>query len=202
MRYLTLILCLLCINILQGQVENDDKKMNDLPYYEIPEAPETYNACTVTARMLDGLGFRYYWATEGLRTQDLDYRPGPEARTSLETLGHIHGLVEMVLNSVNQVPNVRPAPDHNYSWDEMRASTLTMLKEASDKLRSSDPDALEDYKIIFKRGENETEFPFWNQLNGPIGDALWHTGQVVSFRRASGNPFNSKASVFSGKVRS
>lgn len=38
-------------------------------------------------------------------------------------------------------------------------------------------------------------------LNGPIADALWHVGQVVSFRRSSGNPFNSKVSVFSGKVR-
>jgi hypothetical protein len=47
----------------------------------------------------------------------------------------------------------------------------------------------------------ENEFPFWNQLNGPIADALWHCGQVISFRRSSGNPYNSKASVFSGKVR-
>ena len=36
---------------------------------------------------------------------------------------------------------------------------------------------------------------------GPIADALWHVGQVVTFRRSSGNPFNSKASVFTGKVR-
>ena len=41
----------------------------------------------------------------------------------------------------------------------------------------------------------------WNQINGPIADALWHCGQVVSFRRASGNPYNSKASLFTGKLR-
>lgn len=50
-------------------------------------------------------------------------------------------------------------------------------------------------------GGKRSEFPFWNMLNGPIADALWHVGQVVSFRRSSGNPFNSKVSVFSGKVR-
>ena len=43
-------------------------------------------------------------------------------------------------------------------------------------------------------------FPFWNHLNGPIADALWHSGQIVSNRRASGNPLNSKVNVFIGKT--
>ena len=48
---------------------------------------------------------------------------------------------------------------------------------------------------------DETGIPFWNIINGPISDALWHCGQVVMLRRASGNPFNSKVNVFSGKLR-
>ena len=47
---------------------------------------------------------------------------------------------------------------------------------------------------------NRSEFPLWNLINGPIQDAVWHSGQVVAFRRASGNPINSKISVFNGKV--
>ena len=43
--------------------------------------------------------------------------------------------------------------------------------------------------------------PFWNQLNGPIEDAVWHSGQIVVFRRASGNPISKKISVSTGKVR-
>jgi hypothetical protein len=43
-------------------------------------------------------------------------------------------------------------------------------------------------------------FPFWNAINGPLSDAIWHTGQIASNRRASGNPFNSKAQVFLGKL--
>ena len=78
--------------------------------------------------------------------------------------------------------------------------TLEYLKTASDLLRQPDS-RLEDFDIVFQNGESVAEFPFWNMLNGPIADALWHVGQVVSFRRSSGNPFNSKASVFSGKVR-
>jgi hypothetical protein len=55
--------------------------------------------------------------------------------------------------------------------------------------------------MVFVRGENTTEYPFWNQINGPISDALWHVGQVITHRRTSGNPFNSKVSVLQGRVR-
>jgi len=49
-----------------------------LPYYEIPSYPETYTAATVAARLIDGVGFRYYWATEGLRPEDLSHRPSKD----------------------------------------------------------------------------------------------------------------------------
>ena len=65
------------------------------------------------------------------------------------------------------------------------------FKMASDILRHTDDISQFD----------STSFPFWNIINGPISDALWHCGQVVLLRRSSGNPFNSKVSVFSGKLR-
>ena len=37
----------------------------ELPYYEIPKETNKYTAGSVASRMVDGLGFRYYWATEG-----------------------------------------------------------------------------------------------------------------------------------------
>ena len=172
----------------------------ELPYREIPDYPDTYTAETVAARMVDGLGFRYYWATEGLRTEDLAFKPNEDARTALQTLEHIHGLAEMVLYAVKQEPIVRGGKRPEMDFVALRKSTLEGLKTASDLLRSGKVQ-LEDCKIIFQRSERRSEFPFWNTLNGPLADALWHTGQVVSFRRSSGNPFNSKASVFSGKVR-
>ena len=60
---------------------------------------------------------------------------------------------------------------------------------------------LTEFQIIFKKEKGTTELPFWNMINGPIADALWHCGQIVSFRRSSGNPYNSNASVLTGKVR-
>jgi hypothetical protein len=175
--------------------------MSALPYHEIPPYPETYNACTVAARMVDGLGFRYYWATEGLRSEDLAYKPSPEGRTADETLDHIYGLTEVVLNSVKQQPNIRPADRPEMSFSEKRRKTLEMLAEASRILKESEPKEMENFNLIFKTAERESSFPFWHQLNGPLADTLWHTGQIVLMRRASGNPFNGKASLFNGKLR-
>ncbi len=175
--------------------------MDTLPYYEIPNYPEKYTAESVVARMIDGVGFRFYWATEGLRPEDLKFRPTPEARTSEETIDHILGLSTVIINSLKNEVNTRSGEETSaLSFEIKRRKTLENLKMASDILKSG-KGKLEDYKIVFKNGDITTEYPFWNQINGPIEDAVWHVGQVVSFRRSSGNPFNSKASVLTGKVR-
>ena len=71
---------------------------------------------------------------------------------------------------------------------------------ASDLLKEKDV-SLKDKKVIFQRGEQQSEFDYWHAINGPIADALWHAGQIVAFRRASGNPINPMVSVFMGKTR-
>lgn len=187
-----------------AETPNDEIMMPtdmSLPYRQIPEYPEAYNASTVAARMVDGLGFRYYWATEGLRQEDLDYRTTPESRTSAETIDHIFGLVNVVHNAVMEKPNIRGGEREELTYAEKRARTLQLIAATSEKLKSSDAADMERFDIIFQRGDQSTEYPFWNNLNGPLADAIWHVGQVVAFRRASGNPFNSKVSVLRGKVR-
>ncbi len=171
---------------------------SDLPYAEIPDYPAAYSAETVTARLIDGLGFRYYWATEGLRQEDLDFKPSDEARTSLETLEHIYGLSRTIVIPLRQEPILREDEDH--SFEMLRSKTLHNLKEASELLRSGEI-KLKDCPLIFQGSDRTSEYPFWNNLNGPIADALWHCGQIVSLRRSSGNPFNSQVSLFQGKLR-
>ena len=187
---LLLMLPLICFSTLNAQ--------DNLPYYEIPEYPSEYNECTVVARMIDGLGFRFYWATEGLRAEDLAFKPSEKGRTTEETIDHIVGLTNFVYNSALKRAN-QSLDLEGKTFEEKRAITLSMLKEISDIFRSCDD--LSKFKIVFKRGDQTNELPFWNQINGPIADALWHVGQVVTHRRTSGNPFNSKVSVFTGTVR-
>ena len=200
-KILLFALSLLLQTPISSQTEPAAVMPNELPYREIPDYPESFTPETVVARTIDGVGFRFYWATEGLRPEDLTFRPTPEARSSEETIDHILGLSNLILNGVKNQPNIRSGEETSpLSFEVKRRMVLGNLETASNLLKQS-ADKLEEMKIIFKNGDNESEFPFWNMLNGPIGDALWHTGQVVTFRRSSGNPFNGKASVFMGKVR-
>lgn len=171
-------------------------------YYQIPEYPDNYNEGTVAARVVDGLGFRYYWATAGLRAEDLAYKPSEEARSSDETLDHIYGLTRILANATKMLPNdFTQYEEEEFSFEEKRTQTLQFIREASEILRKSTAEDLESYKMIFISERGTSEYPFWNLLNGPISDAVWHVGQVVSFRRASGNPFNSNVSVLRGRLR-
>ena len=200
MKQVLVLICLLFIAF-TSMSQGASKQSPELPYYQIPDYPEEYTVTTVVARMVDGLGFRYYWATEGLRPEDLAFKPNEEARTTEETMDHILGLTKIILNSVKKEPNIRSENNEVLTYEEKRKTTLVNIKITSDILKASRPEEIEEFNIVFKNGERTTEYPFWNQLNGPIEDAVWHVGQVVSFRRSSGNPFNSKASVLNGKLR-
>ena len=186
--------------ILTQLIYSQEAVEEPLPYREIPAYPSTYNAGTVVSRMIDGLGFRYYWATHGLTEKDLAYKPSETNRTIGETIDHIYNLTRVIYNSAKQQPNDRTrSQETNLSFEAKRAMTLKNLKQASEIfLEVSD---LSDHKVIFISDSGAREFPFWNQINGPIEDAVWHCGQVVALRRASGNPFDSNVSVFQGKRR-
>ncbi len=170
-------------------------------YYQIPDAPTEYTTTNVVARMVDGLGFRYYWASEGLGEEDLAYKPSEKARTIDETLDHILSLSAVIINSVTSTPNIRPVDIVELTYEEKRAKTLDNIKRSSEILKKSSAKDLERFNLVFQSPKNTSEYPFWNQINGPISDAIWHSGQVVSLRRSAGNPFDSKISLLSGKRR-
>ncbi len=187
MKHIHTIILLLAFNITMAQ----DK--DQLPYYEIPEYAEEFTAGTVAARMVDALGFRYYWATHGLNQNDLNYKANDEGRSTQETIDHIYDLSKIIVNSTLKKANNRS--DHStMRFDEKRKQTLLNLKQAADILRNSDD--ISQYKIIF----GELEVPFWNQVNGPIADAIWHCGQIAIYRRTTDNPMNPKVNHFTGTV--
>ena len=193
--------CAFWIMAIQAQDENlfNMSEKQTLPYHQIPDYPNTFTPGTVAARVVDGLGYRYYWATEGLTDKDLEYLPGNEGRSAGETLDHLLNLSKMIVNAAQSAPNVRPTPKIELTWEQKREKTLKNFKKASDLFKESENVA--EHVIIFQRGEKTSEFPFWNLLNGPIADAIYHVGQIVSYRRSSGNPVNPLMNVFIGKTR-
>jgi hypothetical protein len=171
-----------------AQDQETSKTSNDskLPYHQIPDYPDSYTPGNVAARVVDGLGFRYYWATESLREEDLGYKPSEDSRTTRETIDHIYGLSKFILSAPKDKAN------EELTFEQIRKKTLENFQQASKQLKESKED---DLDVLVEN------FPYWNMLNGPISDAIYHTGQVVAYRRASGNPIHSGVSVFSGKTK-
>ena len=171
----------------------------ELPYHQIPDSPETYSPGNVVARMIDGLGYRFYWATEGLTQNDLEYKPSADGRTAMETLQHICGMSFTILNAPSATPNERQDLS-DFSFEELRKKTLENFKAASKAVAEKESEDFESFKIIFQRGNQQTVLPYWNMINGMISDCIYHTGQIVLMRRSSGNPQNPNVNVLLGKT--
>ena len=170
----------------------------ELPFSSIPKAPVNYSASNSISRMIQGLGFRYHWATEGLKAKDLKYRPTEESRSTMGTIQHIYSLSKTILNAAKNKASKRSKDQPPEHFDELRIITLNNLSEASELFLNYNENELNELNIIFERGGKQSKFPIWNLINGPIADALYHTGQVVTFRRSSGNPISKGVNVFLG----
>ena len=185
---LKLIIATLCLAF-QLNAQEDMK----LPFYELPANAEQFTAGTVAAKQVEALGFRFHHATDNLNEKDLVFQPNEEVRTTQETIQHIYDLSKIIMNATLNKANDNTKEDLSYS--ELRKATLLNLKKASKILRENKD--LSTLKIIF--GENK--MPFWNNINGPIADAIWHCGQIASYRRTSGNPINPNVRHFTGTVK-
>ncbi len=62
-------------------------------------------------------------------------------------------------------------------------------------------DLLKFVMKINSQKDKVEEYPFRNQINGFIEDAVCHCRQKVSFRRSSENPFSKGVSLLTGKVK-
>lgn len=184
-----------------AQLDTMGNPIVTIPYAQIPEYSENYNPENVAARMIDGLGYRFYWATESLRSEDIEYKPpGENTKSVSETVDHVLYLSKAIKNTCFGLPIIRSTQADSLEFTQTRKLILQNLKEASDKLKSGESKLSELY-VVFKRGDQLSQFPFWNLINGHISDAIYHTGQLVSYRRSSRNPLDPMVSVFMGKNR-
>lgn len=166
-----------------------------LPYHQIPKMAEKYSGQNTLARMVDALAFRYYWATEGLRAEDLAYQPKGDGRNCQRTINHLYDVSNMMLR-LAKINFKQTVEKEKMTFKEMRKQTLLNFEALSNKIKASRN--LSEFTI---KKDGEISIPFFNVINGPIADIIWHSGQVASFRRSSGNPINSKVNHFTGTVR-
>jgi len=167
--------------------------VKELPYYRIPEAPDSMSATTVLIRLIDGLGFRYRWATEGLRVEDMEFQPCISSMRVWELLAHIHGLLLVSEGFITgkELEEITPV-----GLEERRRKTLEAMVRIREALIELDDEFLGNR--MYSPPWDEREFPIWNLINGPMSDALTHVGQIASWRRINDNPIL-KARVFHGE---
>jgi len=174
---------------------NSTDNPNFLPYHQVPKCSDYYSAGTVVARLIDALGFRFYWATNSLRKEDLDFQPANDVISVNDTINHIYSMIAIVFKSVCK-RELKPIQE--LSFEEKRTEVLWCLKSMSEVFKDCDNDDFERFSYTTSKGES---IPFWFFINGQITDCIWHCGQISIFRRMSGNPLNSKISFFKGKER-
>lgn len=154
-------------------------------YHCLDEYPENVSAGGVITRIPDGLGFRFYWATAGLKVEDYRFCPENGAKSIGGLIGHVWGLSNWMCLNIFGEEEVRPK-----GIGEQRDHALQLIKKSRDFFCGLDEKELMDLQI--------EDWPFWHFINGPISDALTHVGQINSFRRMAGNP-PIKANVFLGQ---
>jgi len=172
-----------------------------LPYHTLPPAPAEVDGPGVLARLVDGMGFRYRWATEGLESASLAFRPCEGAMTMGEVLAHMNVLVRWVESTLRGAledtsgefvaGGLRP-PE---AWEDLQRDTLSRLVDLRALLAGADPARLAEVTITSPR--RKVAQPFWSIINGPLADFLTHVGQIASWRRMLDDPVP-QVDVFQG----
>lgn len=153
-----------------------------IPYESVETYPENVTATSIIVRVLDGLGFRFRYATEGLTPQEYQFTPGQGCWTIGEMVEHVWGLLNWICQNIFGEGETRPQ-----DAESQRLHCLELIL----KLRAYF-DQIDEAELARVTIE---DLPFWHLINGPLSDALTHTGQINTLRRLAGN-LPIKARVF------
>lgn len=133
------------------------------------------------------LAYRAAKTMRGAPASYADFRPGPTSKSPVQIVAHMGDLFDWGLTMAREGKprwnDSTPLP-----WDEECARFFRTLKALDDYLASGEPVRFE-LTVIFQ---------------GPIADALTHTGQLAMLRRLSGAPMKgesyAKGEIVIGRV--
>lgn len=160
---------------------------------EYSKPGDQVSGASILARLVDTIKVRYQIATEGLTDSNKTYRATPESMSMLELQKHILLLLKWVSVSV-EAPKEKKHKAENF--EDFKSDIIAYCDILRDHLLTLNDDQLSKLTIYLKR--EDTHYPIWFIVNGPLSDAIHHIGQMVSWRRIDGNPVP-KISPFSSK---
>ncbi len=164
-------------------------------YENVPAPPTHWDAKNVMIRMLEGIGFRYAHATAELPDHLADYQIAPDVMSMIEVYRHIYELLWWISRSVGlrakYDKSINSLSAYRTATDELCYQLQSQLVQMSDE---------EVSRSVLHLRRNDTYYPIWYFINGPLSDSLTHIGQILSWRRAAGYPC-SYISMLDGKAR-
>lgn len=162
----------------------------ELPFEDISKTPTELTATNTLLRVVEGLGFRYRWATENLSEDNIKFRPHPTSMNIEEVNSHIFDLINSTFRVFGgEKQNI----DSSNSFPQIRKKSLFILEDLRERLKK-----MRDEDLVEMEKNTSRKLPFWYWVNGPLSDALTHVGQITSWRRIAGNPQLKGVNVFIG----
>ncbi len=139
----------------------------NLPFREVTHYPADVTPQAIIVRLLDGLGFRFHWATKTLREEDYAFSPGAGCKTIGQLVDHIWGLMNWIIIHGHLPQEPRPA-----AYPARRVHVLALMQRLREHFADLDAADLASVQI-----ENK---PFWHLINGPLADVLYRPDQLLS----------------------
>jgi hypothetical protein len=132
------------------------------------------------------VAYRAGKALRGAPAEFAEYRAGPGTRTPAEILAHMGDVFDWALSMARgkqEWHESKPLP-----WEQEVARFFAALKAFDDYLASEEP----------------VQGPMEKLFQGPVADALSHTGQLALLRRMAGAPVRAenyaRAEIVAGRV--
>jgi hypothetical protein len=132
------------------------------------------------------LAYRAAKTMRGAPASFATFKPGPTTNTPVEIVAHMGDLLDWALSMATGQPkwnNSTPLP-----WDAECARFFAAVKAFDDRLASPDP----------------LQYELTRLFQGPVADALTHTGQLAMLRRLHGAPMKgesyNRADIVIGRV--
>ena len=143
-------------------------------FRDINSYPEQMSSSALMCRIVDGIGFRYYWATFDLTESTYNFKPGIDRWSIYDTLAHIWDTADWISRSLGLEKNFKPVESL-----ELRNSILEMYYAIRMCFHNMDDNTLKSITI--------NKAPFWNLINGSLEDMLSHVGAIDNMRRTDGD---------------
>src|SRR5215510_7480624 len=132
------------------------------------------------------LAYRAAKAVRGAPATFAGFRPGDTSRTPVEVLAHMGDLMDWALSMANGTPRWNNSTP--LAWDAECARFFAAVKAFDDTLASGEP----------------LHYDLTRLFQGPVADALTHTGQLTMMRRLTGTPMKgesyNRADIAIGRV--